>query len=83
MPNDDILIISQNLDPTDNVLQWVERNPKNTIAKLREVLQTMGREDCVKIIDEGRPFGKCYFMVKRLYKFRKVLSGRRNHAQTI
>ena len=64
MPNDDMRIISQNPDPTDNVLQWVGHNPNNTVAKLREVLETMGREDCVKIIDEGHPLGKCYFLVK-------------------
>ena len=68
MPHDDILLISQNPDPTDNVLQWVGRKPKNTIAKLRDVLQTMRREDCVAIIDQGRQWGKyCrYFMVKLL-----------------
>ena len=81
MPNNDILIISQNRDPTDNVLQWVGRNPDNTIAKLRKVLQTMGREDCVKIIDEGRPLGKCSFMVKLLHTFRKFLSSRRKSFQ--
>ena len=68
MPNDDIIAISQNPDPTHNVLQWVGRNPKNTIGELRNVLQTMGREKCVDIIDEDPSSGKCYFMVKRLYK---------------
>ena len=68
MSNDDINAISQNPDPTDNVLQWVGRNPKNTIAKLRKVLKAMGRKDCVNIIDEDPPSGKCYFMVKLLYK---------------
>ena len=77
MPNDDINTISQNPDPTDNVLQWVGHNPKNTIAKLQQELQTMGREDCVMIIDEGRPLGKCSFMVKLLHKFRNFLSSRR------
>ena len=76
MPNDDITTISQNPDPTDRVLQWVGRNPKNTISKLRQALQTMGREDCVTIIDKGRPLGKCSFMVKLLYKFRKFLNSR-------
>ena len=37
----------------------------------------MGREDCVMIIDKDRPSGKCSFMVKLLYKFRKFLSSRR------
>ena len=68
MANDDIIAISQNPDPTDKVLQWVGRNPKNTITKLRKVLQAMRREDCVNIIDEDPPSGKCYFMIKRLYK---------------
>ena len=77
MDNDDIITISQNPDPTDNVLQRIGHNPKNTLAKLRGVLQTMEREDCVSIIDEGRPLGKCSFMVKLLYKFRKFLSSRR------
>ena len=76
MPNDDIITISQKPDPTESVLQWVERNPKNTILKLREILQTMGRGDCVMIIDEGPLFGKCSFMVKLLHKF-KILSSRR------
>ena len=78
MTSNDIITISQNPNPTDNVLRWVGYKPKNTIAKLRDVLQTMGREDCVKVIDEGRPLGKCYVMVKLQYKFRNyVLSSRR------
>ena len=77
MPKDDIIIISQNPDPTDHVLQWVGRNPKNNIPKLLEILQTMGREDCVMIIDESRLLGKCSFMVKLLHKFRNFLSSRR------
>ena len=68
MPNDYIIAISQNPDPTHNVLQWVGGNPKNTVAYLRKVLQAMRREDCVNIIDEDPPSGKCYFMIKRLYK---------------
>ena len=78
MPNDDIIAISQNPDPTDNVLQWVGRNPKNTIAKLRKVLKAMGRKDCVNIIDEDPPSGKRYFMVKLCIN---VLRGRRKSTQ--
>ena len=49
----DILTISQSSDPTDNVLVRIGHNPKNTIAQLREKLKTMGRDDCVNIIDSG------------------------------
>ena len=51
MPTEDIRTISEGPDPTDNVLKCVGYNPKNTVAKLLEVLKTMGRDDCVEIID--------------------------------
>ena len=78
MPNDDIIAISENPNPTHNVLQWVGGNPKNTVANLRKVLQAMRREDCVNIIDEDPPSGKRYFMVKLCIN---VLRGRRKSNQ--
>ena len=38
IPNEDIRTISENSDPTDKLLERLWDNPKNTIAKLREVL---------------------------------------------
>ena len=63
MPNTDIIVISQNPDPTDNVLHTIQRNPKNTIAKLRQVLVIMGRDDCVMIIDESLLGMYSYYIV--------------------
>ena len=49
MSSDNIHLISQKKDPTKEVLNWVGQN---TVAKLRETLVEMERDDCVKIIDE-------------------------------
>ena len=51
MSYDRVKIISQTSNPTRTLLNWIEVNSKNTIAKLRQVLVEMGRDDCVMIID--------------------------------
>ena len=62
MSTEDIEKISQKPNPTDNVLVWMGRKPINTIAKLRNVLVTMERDDCVEIIDKSLQSGMyCYF----------------------
>ena len=52
MPNDHLMRISQGEDKTQEVLNWIGRNPRNTVAKLREILVNMRRDDCVEIIDK-------------------------------
>ena len=52
MPNDHLMRISQGQDKTQEVLNWIGRNPTNTVAKLREILVEMRRDDCVEIIDK-------------------------------
>ena len=52
MPNDDITIISQGQNKTREVLSWIGRNPRNTVAKLRQILVNKRRDDCVEIIDK-------------------------------
>ena len=52
MPNDHLMRISQGQDKTQEVLNWIGRNPRNTVAKLREILVNMRRDDCVEIIDK-------------------------------
>ena len=49
MSSDNIHLISQKKDPTKEVLNWVGQN---TVAKLRETLVEMERDDCVSIIDK-------------------------------
>ena len=44
--------VSQGQDKTQEVLNWIGRNPTNTVAKLREILVEMRRDDCVEIIDK-------------------------------
>ena len=63
IPNEDIRTISQNSDPTDKVLQRLGYDPKITIAKLREVLVTMGRDDCVEIIDQSPQSGMYRYFI--------------------
>ena len=53
IPHQDIRRISQSPNPTDNVLERIGHNPKNTISKLRNILKTMRRDDCVDIIDSS------------------------------
>ena len=52
MPNDHITTISQGQNKTREVLNWIGRNPRNTVAKLRQILVNMRRDDCVDIIDK-------------------------------
>ena len=53
MTNDDIHLISQRKEEqTREVLKWAGTKSENTVAKLREKLVEMGRDDCVAIIDE-------------------------------
>ena len=52
MSTDDIHQIARKKDPTEEVLQRVGQNPKNTVAILRKTLVKMERDDCVAIIDE-------------------------------
>ena len=52
MPNDDITTISQGQNKTREVLNWIGRNPRNTVAKLRQILVDIRRDDCVEIIDK-------------------------------
>ena len=49
---DDIKLISQEKDRTQEILKWIGQTPQNTVAKLREILVKMERNDCVAIIDE-------------------------------
>ena len=59
MSTQDIQTITQTFSPTDYVLDWAGRNPINTIAKLQDVLVTMGRVDCGLMIQSGM---YCYFI---------------------
>ena len=52
MHSDDMIRVSQGQDKTLQVLNWIGRNPINTVAKLREVLVNMERYDCVDIINK-------------------------------
>ena len=52
IPNDDITTISQGKNKTREVLNWIGRNPRNTVWKLRQILVNMRRDDCVEIIDK-------------------------------
>ena len=52
MANDHLMRIFQEQDKTQEVLNWIGRNPTNTVAKLREILVEMRRDDCVEIIDK-------------------------------
>ena len=52
MSINNIHLIAQKNDPTKEVLKWIRQNPENTVAKLRETLVKMKRDDCVEIIDE-------------------------------
>ena len=52
MSCDDIKLISQEKDRTQEVLKWIGQKPKNSVAKLRETLVEMERDDCVSIIDK-------------------------------
>ena len=52
MSIDNIHLISQKKNPTKEILKWIGQKPQNTVAKLRETLVEMERDDCVKIIDE-------------------------------
>lgn len=63
---DDLDLISQMTNPTHRVLRWWGRNPKHTVAELREILLQMGRSDCVEIIDENPETGrdKCVMHVE-------------------
>ena len=63
IPNEDIRTISQNSDPTDKVLEWLGHNPKNVIAKLRQVLVAMKRDDCVEIIDQSPQSGMFRYFI--------------------
>ena len=58
MPNDDKMLISQNPNPTDTVLNWIQRKPNNTICQLGQALAEMRRNDCVMIIDENPSFSE-------------------------
>ena len=51
IPNDDITTISQGQNKTREVLNWIGRNPINTVAKLRQLLDNLRRHDCVEIIN--------------------------------
>ena len=44
--------ISQGQNKTHEVLSWIGLNPRNTVSKLRGILNTMERDDCVEIIDK-------------------------------
>ena len=57
IPNEDIRTISEKSDPTDKLLEWLGHNAENTIAKLRQVLVAMKRDDCVEIIDQSPQSG--------------------------
>ena len=63
IPNEDIRTISQKSDPTDKLLEWLGHNPKNTIAKLRQVLVAMKRDDCVEIIDQSPQSGMFRYFI--------------------
>ena len=52
MPNDDITTISQGQNKTREVHNWIGRNPINTVAKLRQLLDNLRRHDCVEIINK-------------------------------
>ena len=52
MTNDHIIRISQGQNKTREVLNWIGRNPRNTVAKLRQILVDIRRDDCVEIIDK-------------------------------
>ena len=52
MPNDHIMRISQEQNKTREVLNWIGRFPGNTVAKLRQILVNIQRDDCVDIINK-------------------------------
>ena len=52
MSSDDIHLISRKMNPTREVLEWVVEHPQYTLAKLRETLVKMKRDDCVELMDE-------------------------------
>ena len=51
MPSDHIMRISQGQNKTREVHNWIGRNPINTVAKLRQLLDNLRRHDCVEIIN--------------------------------
>ena len=53
----DLDLVSQGKQPTHSVLSWWGRRPEATIPKLREILVSMGRWDCVGILDEDPKAG--------------------------
>ena len=52
MPDDHIMRISQGQNKTRKVLNWMGRNLRNTVTKLRKVLVKIRRDDCVEIINK-------------------------------
>ena len=52
MSYENITQISQGQNKTHAVLNWIGLNPKNTVSKLRKILITMKRDDCLAIIDK-------------------------------
>ena len=52
MSSDDIHLISRKMNPTIEVFNWVVQHPQNTVAKFRQTLVKMKRDDCVELMDE-------------------------------
>ena len=52
MPNDHMMRISQGQNKTQEVLNWIGTNPRNAVAKLRQILVNMRRDECVEIINK-------------------------------
>lgn len=52
MSINDLDLVSQGSSPTHSVLSWWGRSRESTIPKLREILVSMGRWDCVGILDQ-------------------------------
>ena len=53
MPNEELKLVSQQSQPTHNILSWWERTGEATVARLRDVLVKIERRDCVNILDEA------------------------------
>ena len=78
MTSDDINLISQGKDQTQEVLKWAGRKPENTVSKLREKLVEMGRDDCVAIIDKEYKCEVCLVyksLVANIYYYFSLMQG--------
>ena len=52
MPYDDVLLISQQTNPAEEIFKWWLRKKEATVVNLRKILKNMKRDDILEILDK-------------------------------